>query len=48
VTDASGNTQQLRLVREPDAVAAYTRDGHFLLRVGDRDGTPQVAGPRGQ
>jgi hypothetical protein len=42
LTDAKGNTHMLRLVREADAVAAYDRDGRFLMRVGDRDGAADV------
>ena len=42
LTDKEGVTRQLRLVRENDAIAAYDRDGNFVIRVGDRDGVPDV------
>ena len=42
LTDAQGVTHELRLVREPEAIAAYDRDGRFLMRVGDRDGAADV------
>jgi uncharacterized protein DUF3332 len=42
LTDAGGNTHQMRIVREEDAIAAYDRDGHFLVRVGDRNGAADV------
>jgi hypothetical protein len=42
VTDAKGVRHELRLVREDDAVAAYDREGRFVMRVGDRDGVAEV------
>jgi hypothetical protein len=42
VTDGEGVRHELRLVREDDAVAAYDREGRFLMRVGDHDGVAAV------
>lgn len=42
VTEAAGMTHVFRVVREPDAVAAYDQSGHLLARVGDVDGVPAV------
>lgn len=48
LTDSAGNTHELRLVREPDAIAAYARDGRFLMRVGDRNGVAEVLARAGE
>jgi hypothetical protein len=42
LTDANGVSYELRLVRETDSIAAYRRDGRFLMRIGDRDGAADV------
>jgi hypothetical protein len=42
LTDGKGVTHDLWLVREADAVAAYDREGRFVMRVGDRNGVAEV------
>ena len=42
VVDRDGTSHFLRLVREDESVAAYDRDGRFLMRVGERGGAPAV------
>jgi hypothetical protein len=42
VVDRNGRTYALRLVREEGTIAAYERDGRFLMRVGDGGGAPAV------
>ena len=42
IIERSGRLHELTLVRDGATVAAYDREGRFLMRVGDRDGAPAV------
>jgi Domain of unknown function (DUF3332) len=42
LADSSGRTRSLTVVRESETLAAYDREGRFLMRVGDRAGAPAV------
>lgn len=41
-----GTVEELTLVLEHEALAAYDRDGTLIARVGDRDGAPALIGGR--
>lgn len=46
VAAPDGTVQQLTLVLEREALAAYDHDGTLVARVGDRDGAPALIGGR--